>query len=174
MNRATLPLLLTCFAVASMGQAGAKKDYSADTKTVESTVATLYDVISGPAGQARDWNRFKNLFAEGARMVPTIKQADGVGKFVLTPDDYVTRAGPILEKEGFFEKEIGSKIQKYGPIAQVFTAYESRKTPTDEKPIERGVNSLQLTFDGKRWWIESITWAGDGIGGPIPDDLIKK
>jgi hypothetical protein len=92
----------------------------------------------------------------------------------LTPEDYVTRSGPYLKSNGFFEKEIGHKTEIYGPIAHVFTSYESRHLLADEKPFERGINGLQLTFDGDRWWIQSITWAGEETAGPIPDEFMKK
>src|SRR5690554_5242511 len=42
-----------------------------DVSSLDAILAALYDVISGPAGQARDWNRFRSLFAPGARLIPT-------------------------------------------------------------------------------------------------------
>ena len=44
----------------------------ADVASVDAIIAALYDVISGPAGQARDWTRFRSLFVPGARLIPTI------------------------------------------------------------------------------------------------------
>jgi hypothetical protein len=40
-------------------------------------------------------------------------------------------------------------------MTQVFSSYESRHAP-GEKPFERGINSVQLLNDGKRWWVVSI------------------
>jgi hypothetical protein len=34
----------------------------ADADTIENTLVTLYALISGPAGQPRDWDRFRQLF----------------------------------------------------------------------------------------------------------------
>src|SRR5438552_3869598 len=42
-----------------------------DVASADAIVAALYDVISGPAGQKRNWDRFKSLFAPGARLIPT-------------------------------------------------------------------------------------------------------
>ena len=39
----------------------------ADVASPDAIIAALYDVISGPAGQPRDWNRFRSLFAPGAK-----------------------------------------------------------------------------------------------------------
>src|SRR5271165_1285216 len=38
-----------------------------DVDTVDHLVASLYDVVSGPAGQ-RDWERFRALFVPDARL----------------------------------------------------------------------------------------------------------
>src|SRR5690349_4577186 len=81
-----------------------------DVGSIDGLIKALYDVISGPAGQTRDWNRMKSLFAPGARMIPTRPPktpADSGSMMVWSPDDYVSRAGPTLEKSGFFEREIG-------------------------------------------------------------------
>lgn len=150
------------------------KDYSKDTKSVDSIVLALYDVISGGKDQARDWARFRNLFAPGARMIPTFKQGEKFATVVLSAEDYVTKAGPALLKDGFFEKEIGRRTEVYGTIANVFSAYESRLKSKEEKPFERGINTIQLTFDGDRWWVQSIAWAGESTAGPLPKDLIKE
>ncbi len=33
-----------------------------DVESVDAILKALYDVISGPAGQKRDWDRFRSLF----------------------------------------------------------------------------------------------------------------
>src|SRR5271168_5124302 len=77
----------------------------ADVATPDAVLAATYDVISGPAGK-RDWDRFRSLFVPGARLIAVQKGKDGnLGARVLTPDDYITRGGPYLEKNGFFERE---------------------------------------------------------------------
>src|SRR5438270_9729070 len=75
----------------------------ADVATMDAIVASLYDVISGPPG-ARNWDRFRSLFVPGARLIPTGARPTGeVGSRVMTVEDYATRSGPFLEKNGFFE-----------------------------------------------------------------------
>lgn len=163
------PFLAALVATSAWAQ-DADKDYSADTKTIESTVAALYDVISGDKGVKRDWARFHNLFAPGARMMPVFKnQAGKMQVMPLTPKDYETRGGQMLEQLGFYEKEVASKVEVFGPIAHVFSTYESFEGGKGGKLYGRGINSIQLTFDGDRWWVQNISWADEKAAGPVPD-----
>src|SRR5216110_2665204 len=73
----------------------------ADVASMDSIIAALYDVISGPAGN-RNWDRFRSLFVAGARLIPTGARPTGeVSARVLSPDDYALRAGALFEKQGF-------------------------------------------------------------------------
>src|SRR2546430_1809238 len=108
---------------------------SKDVATMDAIVAAVYDVISGPAGQKRNWDRFRSLFIPGARLIPTGRRQTGeVGSRVLTPEDYVTRSSPLLEQNGFFEREVSRRVAKFGNIAHAFSTYESRHTLNDPKP----------------------------------------
>lgn len=150
------------------------QSYASDTKSVDSTVKAVYSVISGAAGEKRDWARFRNLFAEGAVMNAKYKRDGKLSIFRLTPEDYVKNSGPWLETNGFFETEVGRKTDTYGSIAHVFSTYESRKTAGDKEPFERGINSIQLSFDGTRWWVVSILWTDVTTDGPVPKQYLKR
>src|SRR5918911_4897927 len=90
----------------------------ADVKSMDAIVAALYDVISGPAGKKRDWDRFRSLFVPGARLIPAAQRPGGpVEARVLDPEGYVTRSAPFLEKQGFYEREISRKVESFGHIA---------------------------------------------------------
>jgi hypothetical protein len=146
----------------------------ADVNSIEAILAAVYDVISGPAGKKRDWDRMRSLFLPGARLIPTgPRQAGGYGSRVLTVEDYVVRGSEIFDKEGFFEKETARRVESFGNIAHVFSTYESRHSPDDAKPFARGINSIQLMNDGKRWWIVTIFWQGEDEKNPLPEKYLK-
>ena len=148
---------------------------AADVASIDAIMAAVYDVISGPAGKARDWNRFRSLFAPHARLIPTGRNAAGVG--VIRPwtvEEYITNAGASLERDGFYERELGRKTERYGNIVHLMSAYDSRRTPADATPFARGVNSFQLWFDGTRWWVVTIYWEGETPANPIPADFLRK
>lgn len=145
----------------------------ADVESIDAIMAAVYDVISGPAGEKRDWDRMRSLFVDGARLIPTGRSQSGqYGHRVMSVEDYVTGAGTWLEQNGFFETEIGRKTDRFGNIAQVFSTYESRRTP-DADPFMRGINSFQLWNDGHRWWVVSIFWENESPESPIPTEYLE-
>ena len=145
---------------------------AADTASPDAIVAALYEVISGPAGQARDWDRFRGLFAIGARLLPAAPKPDGSAPAALSPDDYMTRANDALLK-GFFEQEVARRVEAFGTIMHVFSTYESRRAATDEKPFARGINSIQLMQHGGRWWIATVMWDQERPDSPIPAKYLE-
>ena len=147
----------------------------ADVNSLDAIIAALYDVISGPAGQARNWDRMRSLFIPGARLIPTSLRPDGtVGHRVLTVDEYVASSGPMLEKNGFFERELGRKTETFGNVTHAFSSYDSKRTAQDEKPFDRGINSIQLLNDGKRWWIVTVYWDRERPNNQIPAQYLNK
>jgi len=140
-----------------------------DVKSVDAIVAALYDVISGPAGQKRDWDRMRSLFVPGARLIPAVaNQTGGATERVLEVQGYIDRSGPTLEKNGFFEREVARKTDAFGNIVHLFSTYESRHTAADPAPFARGINSIDLLKDGDRWWIVTVYWDSERPGNPIP------
>jgi len=144
-----------------------------DVATPEAIVAALYDVISGDAGVARDWDRFRSLFHPTARLMPSGMNREGVGVVrSITPDEYITRSEPLLMADGFHEREIARRSERFGHIAHVWSTYESLHSLSDAQPFARGVNSIQLFHDGSRWWILSVYWQGETPASPIPADYL--
>jgi len=169
---ATATLLLALLVVPAAAQeapAAPAPARPADVASIDAIIAALYDVISGPAGQKRDWDRFNSLFVPGARLIPTGVASDGAVRHrVMTPADYAATSGPVLEERGFFEREIGRTTERYGNIAHVFSAYDSKNTAADPEPFASGINSIQLLFDGERWWVVSVFWDSERPGNGIP------
>ena len=149
--------------------AEAQQPERADGESITSIITAVYDVISGPAGEARDWDRLRNLFTEGATLSYVTRDEDGTySRTIRTPNSYIENNGPSLERDGFFENEIHQVVESYGMIAHVFSTYESRRRESDAQPFSRGINSFQLMNDGKRWWVVSIYWQSEGAENPIP------
>jgi hypothetical protein len=147
--------------------------HAADGASIDSILSATYDVISGPAGKKRDWDRFRALFAPGARLIPTgPRKEGGVESRVVDVEGYIERSAKYLEGNGFYEREVARHTDSFGQIAQVFSTYESRHKADDATPFVRGINSFQLMNDGKRWWIVTIFWQGEGAGAEIPEKYL--
>ena len=141
-----------------------------DVASPDAIVEAVYESISGAAGEARDWDRFRSLFVPDARLIPSGRRPDGTaGHQAMAVDRYVEGATQAFAESGFFEREIHAVSERYADIAHVFSTYESRRDPDDAQPFQRGINSFQLWFDGERWWIVNILWHGEREDAPIPE-----
>jgi hypothetical protein len=145
----------------------------ADVASPEAILAATYEVISGPKGEPRDWDRFRSLFLPGARLIPTTRNSSGggVSAHAYTPEEYIRRATPFFQKDGFFERGTWRRMERYRNIAQIFSTYESRHEANAE-PFARGINSFQLFFDGTRWWVVTIFWQAETDDTPIPKEFL--
>jgi hypothetical protein len=142
----------------------------AEADAVEGVVRAVYETISGPAG-ARDWARFRSLFAPGARLINMRVAGQGTTPAVMTVEEYIARAGASFEKSPFYETERARRAEQFGSIAHVFSTYESRRAP-NEKPFARGINSFQLVKDGGQWKVITILWDAEREGNPIPEKYL--
>ena len=160
----------------------------ADVASIDAIITAAYDVISGPVGKARDWDRERSLLIPGVRLIPTAKKAGGedvdlatgrvrpsggLAPHILDVDAYIARVEPYFQKNGFFEKEIARRTEQFGNIAHVWSTYESRHNADDPEPFMRGINSIQLFHDGSRWWIVSIYWQQESTDCPIPEKYLE-
>lgn len=142
---------------------------SSSVLTLNSTIKSLYNVISGEKGKERNWKQFKFLFKPDAKLIPSGKDKSGTYRVrYMSPDDYIKGSGKWLVENGFFEKEIHREVNSFGNITQVFSTYEAFYSENDEKPFMRGINSIQLLNDGERWWVINIYWTQESEENPIP------
>lgn len=145
-----------------------------DVESIDAILAALYASISGPAGQPRDFDRLRSLMAPNARFIPTgMRQAGGGVMRSWTLDEYIAAAGPGLTANGFFEREIGRTMERFGNVVHVMSAYDSKRTLQDAQPFQRGVNSIQLWYDGARWWVVNVFWQAETPTHPIPDRYLR-
>ena len=127
-----------------------------DHSSIDLLVKALYASISGPAGE-RDWARLRSLFYPNARLAPTKFENDVAALRFLDIEQFITQAGAHFREHGFYESEVGRRVDSFGHLAHIFSRYESRRTP-DGEPFARGLNSIQLFTDGVRWSIISLMW----------------
>jgi hypothetical protein len=144
-----------------------------DTGSIDAIIRALYESISGPAGAARDWERFRSLLFPGALLVRTSIGPDGVPQArAMDARAYEADTTEYFRREPFHEAGVASRAQRFGNIAHVMSVYEARHAPSDPAPFMRGINSIQLLHDGRRWWIVSVLWDREREGNPIPEEYL--
>ncbi len=142
-----------------------------DPSTIDGIIASLYASISGPVGQPRDWVLFSSLFHPDARLMPTGCRPTGdCSVRVLTPAGYRAMADSFLVATGFREVELVRRVERYGAVAHAFSSYASFRL-TEEVAFARGINSIQLLWDGKRWWIVTVFWDSERPTNPLPAEF---
>ena len=148
----------------------------ADVASIDGIITAAYDSISGPAGQKRDWVRERSLFYPGARLIPTAKPdgSNNLAPEMLDVDGFIARVEPYFAEHGFYEKEIARRTEQFGQIAHVWSTYESRYNSDDPKPFMRGINSIQLFYDGSRWWIVTIYWQQESLSIQFQTDISEQ
>ncbi len=145
---------------------------SSDFDSIDSVIHTLYDVISGPAGD-RDWDRLRALFLPDGRLIPSGDRPNGdSGLRVHTVEEFITDARKFMAANGFFEREISRRVDRFATIAHAFSTYESRWNESDPEPFIRGINSIQLVNKDGRWWVVNIFWDNESPDHPIPAEYL--
>ncbi|MFL6731444.1 MAG: nuclear transport factor 2 family protein [Sphingomicrobium sp.] len=140
---------------------------SADLAGIDRAIRGIYEVISGPPGQKRDFERMRSMFAPGA----TMKAIGPKGVRGGTVEDYIARNSAILEREGFTERELGRRVEVWGNLASAWSSYDGRTANSSFH--ERGINSFQLVKVDGRWLVASILWQEEKPEFPLPADMIK-
>jgi hypothetical protein len=123
----------------------------ADVRSRASVLSALREVLSTPAGQSRDWNRLRALFAPWGVLTRTVhrgsveyRETTAIDALIEQSVQAVPRAGP--------------------PAAE----------PTDAIRKEQQPHGAQLLHDGSRWWILSACWAVERPDALIPRGLLER
>jgi hypothetical protein len=145
-----------------------------DRASVDTIVTALYASVSHGPEYEPNWDRLRALFLPGAIIVPP-KRAEAAAFAVLDANAFEDRIRKYIagrrergEQLGFTEREIGRRENRFGAVCQVFSAYETVRAPQDAKPFARGVHSIQLVSDGRRWWIAALVWDSEREDNPMP------
>ncbi len=154
----------------------------ADVDSIDGIVVALYASVSFPSGGAPDWARFRSLFEPAAiliRIDPRLTALPASEReapaMVANPvETFIERTQAMIDAghlPWFEEHELVRRTEVYGDIAQVFSSYERS---AGDRPMVRGVNSLQLVKDGLRWWIAVVAWTDETADNPLPSRFVPR
>src|SRR3977135_4672889 len=91
-----------------------------DVASLDAIINAAYDVISGPAGTKRDWERERSLFLPGARLIPTAtvpgRNDVDLAPLILDVEAYIQRVEPLFADKGFYETEVERRKGRVGQM----------------------------------------------------------
>jgi len=117
----------------------------------------FYRVISFEEGGCPDWESMARLFSSQARITRVTPEAIDH----LDLSGFRNMAEELIEVgafTSFFEREIARRIDRFGNVMHIASAYETKISPDAVDYIERGVNSVQLINENGSWKICSLCW----------------
>lgn len=139
-------------------------------------IRALYRMASFGPGPEPDWEMFRTVFLPEAVVVfsPRGRQpmrVMGVAGFIQDWKDFFRDAR--LEDKGFTETIAAMKVDRFGGLAHAWVVFEPRIGGPGQPPRQlRGLDSIELSFDGIRWWVAAITTDFEGPGQQIPAGLV--
>ena len=174
-----IALFSVCYLIVTADIANAQESNtypadSADVSSVDAIISAVYETLSGPIGQERPWDRSRSLFHPSARLTHTQWKQGGTEAiiFPMTHEEHIAAVSGYTVERGFYEEEIGREVISYGTVTHVFSTYAYHSE--DGTMNGRGINSFQLFFDGKRYWITSVIWSQEAPEHPIPSKFIQE
>ncbi len=139
-----------------------------DVQSIDGIMKAFYEVVNVAADAPRQWDRDRTLYSPWIRFVANGKS--GMKPEVLSHQQLVEESDPMVQN-GFREREIFRTTRRYGNMVHIDSTYETLVGLGTPKR-SRGVNSLELYFDGIRWWIASVMWQTEDAQNPIPNKLL--
>lgn len=140
-----------------------------DVGSIDGIVTAFYEVISGPAGEPRQWGRDATLYLPNIHFTPISVDEGKPSARIMSKQEFVDLADRFLVESGFVEEEIHRVTRTFGHAADVASTYRWR---THDGRSGRGVNFIHLFHDGERWWITHATWDSERADNPIPEAFL--
>lgn len=165
--------LVVLTVVCQSAQAQVTTKYGDNVNTLDGIMKAYYDVVTVEKGGKISYERDSLLHIADARVGSGYIDKQGKQRFAyMTLKEYHRRSDASLSRDGFDEREISRKVEKFGSIFHVFSTYESRNTKNGPV-IERGINSIELFNDGTRFWILAWFFDGERKDNPIPKEYLN-
>jgi len=143
-----------------------------DVASVDGLMRAFYEVVNVRPEAPRQWGRDRTLYGPWVRFVATSTAANGAPQVEVWDHQQLVNESEPLVRRGFREREIHRSTRVYGHIAHIDSTYETEYASPSGLQRSRGVNSIEMYFDGKRWWISSVMWMTEAPQAPIPAELL--
>ncbi|WP_422104471.1 hypothetical protein [Winogradskyella sp.] len=161
------------FIIALFVMSNSYAQYEKDVTTIDHIGKAYYEIVSGPIGEKRNFDRLRNLFHPKATLIYSYWSEENQENKLMHMDieSYIEKLD-YLDKKGFYEEELYASSDSYGAIVQSISTY---KFWMEDKTAEgKGLTSYQYFWDGKRYWILSMFWMMESEAYKIPKKFLNK
>lgn len=166
--------LIPCIFITQSSFAQVTTKFGDNVSTLDGIMKAYYDVVTVKKGEKANYERDSLLHWPNVNVGSVNMNKAGKPVFhYISLKEFHRLSDPFIEKEGFYEREISRKVDHFGAIYHVFSTYESRAA-ADSPVTERGINSIELYFDGTRFWILGWFYDSERKGNPIPPEYLNK
>jgi hypothetical protein len=146
-----------------------------DTNAVKSVDGIVKEVLrlqSSEKGKTRNWKALRNLFLPTSTFT-ILNKGDSLRQPTETVslDDFIELMHDDYYQEGYLEYETGKTIEEFNGIANVFQSFYGKDSKNEKA---RGINSYQLVYFSKRWWIANLLWTLETDKVKIPKRYLHK
>ena len=144
-----------------------------DVSTIDGMVRAYYEVVSGPAEKKREWGRDRTLYIPDIRFLIFREDKDGRTSIrTLTHQEFVDESEAAMAGKAFYEHEVHRIAHRAGDVVHVLSTAEQKYSP--DGPVEgRSIDSLEMYWDGSRWWITNANiWEVETKAHPLPAEFL--
>lgn len=134
---------------------GRKYPLENDVLTIDGIIKAFYEVVSGDAGEKRQWERDLSIHNPNAIYSYLDNINEELQQVTMSLKDFHKKTDEMVMETAFYESEINREVRIFGNIAHVWSTYETRLIKNG--PVaRRGINSIQLFFEKGKWSIVSL------------------
>ncbi len=143
-----------------------------NTRQIDYITEDLYESLSFMDGELPDLDTVRELFYEDGLLINM-----SFGKPVTYSTESFIRALEDQISEGeltqFMQRELYSKTDIFGRIAQRTSVYEYSLSYHETENIPKGINYIQFIQVDDLWRITSMIWNDEGANFRVPSDLLS-
>lgn len=138
-----------------------------DVSTINGLMKAFYEVVSGEAGEKRQWERDLSIHNPKA-VYSYMSNVNGeLQQVTLSLEEFHKETDNMVLETAFYETEINREVKIYGNIANVWSTYETR-LEKNGIVARRGINSVQLFYSKNKWEIISLIFDRETANNRIP------
>jgi hypothetical protein len=143
-----------------------------DVSSLDGIIKAYFEVVSGPAGKPREWGRDATLYIPNVRFVIVKEDAKGkTAALSMTHQEFVDDSEAARGGKAFYEREIHRIVHRAGNMAYVLSTAE-QSASANGPALGHSIDSLDLYWDGTRWWIASANIWEVNPGHALPPEFL--